>query len=135
MTPVQGQELDSFLAGKRNAVVATIRKDGQPQLTPVSFHWDGALLRFSTTKGRAKFRNLQRDPRITVCIDEAQPSPRYLTIYGRVEMTDQPEEVLEGIRAIRRKYRGDMAADALTAEELQAEGRVLITVRPERMVS
>jgi len=48
--------------------VATIGPQGEPHNTPVWFDWDGTYIRFSQTKTRQKFRNLQRDPRIALCI-------------------------------------------------------------------
>ena len=132
MTTAGNQErLEAILSQKRNAIVATIKNDGSPQVTPVSFTWDGEVLRFSTTKGRAKYFNLRRDARVTVLIDSPQG---YAVLYGQAEMDDNPQSILERIRAIRRKNQGDEKADALTWEELALEQRVLITVRPERII-
>ena len=131
MTTAGQEQLEAILSQKRNAVVATIKKDGSPQVTPVSFTWDGEVLRFSTTKGRAKYFNLRRDARVTVLIDSPQG---YAVLYGRAEMDDNPQSILERIRAIRRKYQGDEKADALTWEELARDQRVLITLRPERIL-
>lgn len=128
-TSAPGQEL---LNQKRNAIVATIRKDGTAQLTPVYFAWDGEVLRFSTTKTRVKYFNLVRDPRLTIVIDDPE-SPRYITIYGRAEINDEVESIIDGIRAIRGKYRGQAGADSVTLEELTRDARVLVTVHPERI--
>ena len=43
--------------------VATIGPKGEPQNNPVWFGWDGTHLLFSQTKGRQKYRNLQREAR------------------------------------------------------------------------
>ena len=39
--PLSPEKRDAFLAGKWNAILATIKKDGSPQLTPVWYRWDG----------------------------------------------------------------------------------------------
>ncbi|MFQ5879531.1 MAG: PPOX class F420-dependent oxidoreductase [Dehalococcoidia bacterium] len=136
MSALTKEQMESFLAEKRNAIVATIRKDGTPQVTPVWFEWDGEVFRFSITKDRAKYPNLRRDPRLALCIDEDQGPPRrYVTVYGRAELDDRPEAILEPMRRIRRQYRGEAAAAATTLAELERDRRVLVTVRPQRMVS
>jgi hypothetical protein len=53
---------------KSFAHVATIGLEGEPQSSPVWFEWDGTHIKFSLTKTRQKFRNLQRDKRISMSI-------------------------------------------------------------------
>ena len=64
------QRIAQFLAPSRIAVMATINRDGTPQLTPnwYHYHYDGTVLTFVTTKERVKYLNLRRDPRISICI-------------------------------------------------------------------
>jgi PPOX class probable F420-dependent enzyme len=61
---VDQQHLD-VIAGHREAVLATIKADGRPQLSNVLYTWDpeARVARISTTAGRVKARNLARDPR------------------------------------------------------------------------
>lgn len=61
-----------ILEGKGFAHVATLGPDGAPQSNPVGFEWDGDTLRFSQTKTRQKYRNLQRNPRIAVSILDSE---------------------------------------------------------------
>ena len=68
--PMTNQEMDLFLAESRNAIVATVNPDGFPQLTPIWFLWEDGKVFFSTTEPRLKTRNLKRDPRVSLCIDE-----------------------------------------------------------------
>jgi len=118
-----------------NAVVATIKQDGSAQLTPVWFHWDGEVIRFSITKDRVKYSHLRRDPRIAICIDSGRSRDvGYVTIYGEAELNDRPEEILEPIRRIRRRYQGEERAAQTTVDELCAAQRVLVSVRPQRIV-
>ena len=48
-------DLEAFLAGQRNLIVAGIRADGRPHLTPNWFYWDGERFYVLTTRGRAKY--------------------------------------------------------------------------------
>ena len=61
-------EEDQFLKDHRLCVVSTLRKDGAPQSTPVYYlHEDGKLF-ISVTRTRKKTHNVQRDPRVAVCV-------------------------------------------------------------------
>jgi PPOX class probable F420-dependent enzyme len=55
----------ALLAESRLGVLATLKSDGRPQLSPVtpSYHPDSGVLQVSMTEGRAKTANLRRDPR------------------------------------------------------------------------
>ncbi len=56
-----------FVRGQRQGVLATIRRDGRPQLSNIVYAVDDAgVVRVSVTADRAKARNLQRDPRATL---------------------------------------------------------------------
>lgn len=59
------EALRAVLAAHKLGILATIRKDGRPQLSTVMYHYDPAtnLIRVSVTAGRAKTRNVVRDPR------------------------------------------------------------------------
>ncbi|WP_328293876.1 PPOX class F420-dependent oxidoreductase [Kineococcus sp. NBC_00420] len=67
MTDPQNDLLD-LLASTRNSVLVTLKRDGRPQLSNVSHHVDRAtgLIRISVTAGRAKSKNLERDPRASL---------------------------------------------------------------------
>ncbi|MBQ1027927.1 PPOX class F420-dependent oxidoreductase [Micromonospora sp. C95] len=60
-----GRGLDDLIASRSLGVLATIRRDGRPQLSNVVYAYDRAagLIRVSVTDGRAKTANLRRDPR------------------------------------------------------------------------
>ena len=62
------EEVAGFLSESRIAVMATINRDGTPQLTPNWYRYDGRVLTFVTTKERLKYINLRRDNRMSVCI-------------------------------------------------------------------
>ena len=78
------QEFADLLHTTVLAQVATIGPQGEPHNTPVWFDWDGNYIRFSQTKTRQKFRNLQRDPRIALCIVDPNNPYRHLEIRGKV---------------------------------------------------
>ena len=95
-----------LLSSTAVAMVGTIGKRGEPQVTPLWFLWDGEHVRISLVDGRQKLRNLQRNPLISVVIvDPARPT-YYVELRGRVdELVVDPELALE--QAIARKYAGE----------------------------
>lgn len=94
-----------LLSSTAIALVGTIGRRGEPQVTPLWFLWDGEHVRFSLVDGRQKLRNLQRNPRISlVVVDPAQPTT-YIELRGRIdELVPDPEFSLE--QAIATKYTG-----------------------------
>lgn len=70
------------------ANAATVGPDGEPQVNPVWFEWDGTHLNFSQTTGRQKYRNLQRDPHVALSILDPENPYRYLEVRGVVDSID-----------------------------------------------
>ncbi|WP_328998295.1 PPOX class F420-dependent oxidoreductase [Kribbella sp. NBC_00709] len=67
-------------------VLVTIKRDGRPQLSNVTYVFDGTRVRVSLTDGRAKTRNLRRDPRASLYVD----GPRgrsYVVLEGKAELS------------------------------------------------
>jgi PPOX class probable F420-dependent enzyme len=64
-------DLVAILSGSNLGTLATIRRDGRPQLSNVNycFDVDRALIRMSLTDGRAKVANMRRDPRATLLVN------------------------------------------------------------------
>lgn len=64
------EALRGIIASSTLCTLATIRRDGRPQLSQVSYAYDPGhdLLRVSVTDSRAKVKNLRRDPRATVLV-------------------------------------------------------------------
>jgi PPOX class probable F420-dependent enzyme len=87
------------------AFVSTLGKDGEPQVNPVWFLWDGERLQLGMVEGRQKYVNVKRDPRIAIAIANPANPYRYLEIRGRVD-TLEPDVDDEIMSAISRKYSG-----------------------------
>ena len=83
MTTIPASHRD-ILEGKNFAHVATLMKDGSPQVTPVWIDIEGDTI-VNTAEDRAKPRNVRRDRRIAISVhDQANPY-RYIQIRGVVE--------------------------------------------------
>lgn len=75
------------------AQVATIGPNGEPQVNPVWFEWDGTHLMFSQTTGRQKYRNLQREPRVAATIVDPANPYRYLEVRGHVAAIEEDSDL------------------------------------------
>jgi PPOX class probable F420-dependent enzyme len=103
-TPIPAEFLDLFQK-KAFAHVATVMPDGSPQVSPVWIDFDGAHLIINSARGRQKDRNLQRDGRVAIEVQDPDDPYRYILIRGRVvEITEQGAE--ESIDNLAIKYTG-----------------------------
>jgi PPOX class probable F420-dependent enzyme len=57
------ERLLALLGERHQGVLTTVKRDGRPQLSNVSYAFADGVVRVSVTAGRAKTKNLQRDPR------------------------------------------------------------------------
>lgn len=124
------EQIDAFLGEAHTAVVATIYADGRPHLSTVWYRWDGAFW-IATNRTTVKYRNLRRDPRITLLVD-APGRETSVAGYGRVEEMARDAGAWDGALSIVRRYVAD--ADAYLAER-RDEPRVLLRVKPDTLVS
>ena len=124
--------LAEFLAPPRIAVVATIGRDGMPQLTPNWYVYSDGRLLVSTTKQRVKHRNLVRDGRIAVCVCSEPLAEEYVTVRGRAEIRDD-ESIWADTRAIVERYVAPDGVEARMAM-LRGEDRVIVSVEPDGIV-
>ncbi len=126
------QEITTYLAASHIAVVATVHRNGRPQLTPNWYRYDGKVLTFIARKDRLKYRNLQRDPRISVCIYDPPVASNYVVISGTATCNDQ--DIWDEARRIIERYRAPNEVDDYLAR-WKTEPRVLVTVTPEHIAT
>lgn len=112
---------------KAFAFLATARKDGRPQVTPVWFDWDGTHLLINTARGRVKDRIMKENPQVAITIPDPANPYRYIQIQGQV--VDHTEEKARAhIDALAEKYLGQRSYPYY-----QGETRVIYTIQPERV--
>jgi PPOX class probable F420-dependent enzyme len=74
------------------AALGTIRPDDTVQVNPMWFEYDGEHVRFTHTSKRGKFRNLQRNPSMSLMVFDPDKPQSYVEVRGRlVEAIDDPE--------------------------------------------
>lgn len=109
-------------------IVATLRRDGTAQMTPVWIDYDGEHVLFNTAEGRQKPKNLRRDGRVSVFVVDRDDPYRWVSVTGGAELDH--EGAAEHIDKLAKKYTG---RDQYGLPE--GEQRVIVRITPERVVS
>jgi PPOX class probable F420-dependent enzyme len=126
---IPSEFLDLFQK-KAFANLATLMPDGRPQVTPVWCDFDGQHVLINTAAGRQKDKNLQRDGRVALAIQDPDNPYRYLEVRGRVT-----ERTLDGadqhVDKMAKKYLGQDKYPYRTRNEQ----RVLYKVAAEHVTS
>ena len=87
------------------ASLATLMPDNRPQVTPVWVDYDGSHVRVNSAKGRLKDKNMRRDKRVALSIQDPDNPYRYIAVRGKVvESTEQGADA--HIDALAKKYLG-----------------------------
>ncbi|HMF48483.1 MAG TPA: PPOX class F420-dependent oxidoreductase [Candidatus Saccharimonadales bacterium] len=87
------------------AQLATLMPDGSPQVTPVWFDFDGSLFWINSAKGRVKDKNMRREKRVALSIQDPDNAYWYLAIQGEVtEITENGADA--HIDKLAKKYLG-----------------------------
>ena len=122
--------IEAFLAEPRNIIVAGIRRDGRPHLSPNWFYWDGRRFYVSTTRDRVKYTIFRRDPRAQLLIDDPVGF-RAVLIPATAEIREDIPAELPRFRAIREKHGLAVPDDDEHLRALTAEARVLLAFTPD----
>jgi PPOX class probable F420-dependent enzyme len=123
--PEQFKDLFSKVAF---AHLATLMSDGSPQVTPVWVDYDGAYVRVNSAKGRVKDKNMRRDRRVALSIQDPDNPYRYLAIQGDVvEITENGADA--HIDALAKKYLGKERYPFRSPGEV----RVIYKIRPNKV--
>ena len=112
--------------GPNHVAVTTINQDGSPQMSLVWAKADGDAVVFSTIKGRRKYANLTRDPRIGALVYAASDPYIYAEVRGTATIIDDPRAEL--INELALKYTGEPFG------ERPGEQRVIVTIKPAKVV-
>jgi len=125
----------AFLAaGAPTAQLATVRADGRPHVAPIWFHTDGDDLLFTTWADSVKGRNLVRDPRAAVNVDEPVFPFAFVVLEGHCTISEDPETLSRWSRHIAARY-----VPAERAAEFGARnavpGELLVRLTPSRIIA
>ena len=122
-----------YLAERQLCVLGTGRRDGSPQLSLVTYLFDGDHFLISVTTDRAKYWNARRQPRVSLLVPDGR---RQVIVYGIAEILDgrTRDEAIMAIRA----HQGDPLPDDYDLDRfsrrLDELGRRVLRITPERVI-
>ena len=123
-----------LMQGTRTGKLGTVRADGRPHVAAVWFVLDGDDLVFMTGAGTAKGRNLRRDPRATLYVDDDRPPFGFVRCDGTVTIAEDLDGMLGWSTRIASRYMGPERAEAYGRRNAVA-GELLVRLSPERTVT
>jgi PPOX class probable F420-dependent enzyme len=119
----------------RTGKLATVRADGRPHIAPVWYDLDddGSVV-FNTGESTVKGRNLTRDPRAALCVDDERPPFRFVVLEGMVELSDDLEQVRRWATRIGGRYMGADRAEEYGARN-GVPGEMVVRLRATHVLS
>jgi PPOX class probable F420-dependent enzyme len=118
----------TVIATQHHAVLATLRRDGTPQMSPVLATVDGqGRVVVSSRETAFKVRSLRRDPRVWLCVLPDGFYGRWIQVSGSARIVDLPE-AMDGLVDYYRRISGEHADWGDYREAMQREARVLLQI-------
>ena len=151
MAAMTRKEIKKFLMqGTFTGKLATTKKDGSSHIVPIWFVLDGNNnngrvdekekevyddIIFTTNSESVKARNIQRDNRVSICVDDQTPPFSYVVIYGaaRIQHCEQTK-LFKFATKIAQRYMGKEVAE-LYGKRNSTECEVLVRIRPTRIIA
>jgi len=126
----------AFVRARKNGVLTTIRANRRPQLSNILYvPGDDGVLRISVTDGRAKTKNMRRDPRVSLYVP-GDNFWQFVVVEGMAELTpvaaDPHDDTVEQLIAYYRAGNGEHSDWDDYRAAMVADGRLIAAVHPER---
>ncbi|MFJ4693313.1 PPOX class F420-dependent oxidoreductase [Streptomyces sp. NPDC088766] len=129
------EEWRAFVSqGTRTAKLSTVRADGSPHVAPVWFLLDGDEVVFNTGKETVKGRNLARDGRVALCVDDDRPPFDFVVLQGRARISEDLDQVRLWATRIAARYMGEDRAEAFGARN-GVPGELVVRVGIEKVLA
>ncbi|MFJ4685075.1 PPOX class F420-dependent oxidoreductase [Streptomyces sp. NPDC091377] len=129
------EEWRAFVShGTRTAKLSTVRADGSPHVAPVWFVLDGDEVVFNTGKQTVKGRNLLRDGRIALCVDDERPPFDFVILQGRARISEDLGELRHWAGRIGARYMGEERAEEF-GERNGVAGELLVRVPIDKVLA
>jgi PPOX class probable F420-dependent enzyme len=150
MADMSKKEIRKFLMqGTFTGKLSTVKKDGSSHIVPIWFVLDGGKKKKSATARRAKdddiifttngtsvkAKNIQRDSRVSICVDDQTPPFSFVVVYGTAKIHRYKQrELFRFATKIAQRYMGREKAE-LYGRRNSAEGEVLVRMKPTRIIA
>lgn len=121
-------------AGTRTGILSTVRKDGRAHAAPIWFVLDGDTIVFTTPHDSVKGRTLRRTGEATLTVDDATPPFSFVTVGGRVEISQDLDDLAHWATVIGGRYMGPDNAEAFGLRNA-VPGELLVRLVPDKIVA
>ncbi|MCT7353016.1 PPOX class F420-dependent oxidoreductase [Streptomyces sp. 15-116A] len=129
------EEWRAFVSdGTRTGKLCTVRADGSPHVAPIWFVLDGDEVVFNTGERTVKGRNLARDGRIALCVDDDRPPFAFVVLHGRARFVEDAGELRHWAARIGARYMGEDRAEEFGARN-GVPGELLVRVTIDKVLS
>ena len=132
------EQIKEFLDQARFAIVGTNRADGPPQQSPVWYLYEDGSIYINIYTRSVKYKNLTRDPRISICVTGDPPDSRAVIMTGEIEIVERestPAYDDLSWRLVRRYYDSDDEAHSYNESAGNGTDSALIMLKPERILA
>lgn len=128
------QEIAAFLMiGTFTGKLASTRRNGSPHVAPIWFVTDGEELVFTTAEATIKGRNLRRDPRVAMSVDDQSPPYSFVMVRGTAALSRDLDDLLHWATLIGARYMGEDRAEEFGRRNA-VRGELLVRVTPTHVV-
>lgn len=152
MADMSKKEIRKFLMqGTFTGKLSTVKKDGSSHIVPVWFVLDGGKKKkkrsatarrakdddiiFTTNGTSVKAKNIQRDSRVSICVDDQTPPFSFVVVYGTAKIHRYKQrELFRFATKIAQRYMGREKAE-LYGRRNSTEGEVLVRIKPTRIIA
>ena len=153
MADMSKKEIRKFLMqGTFTGKLSTVKKDGSSHIVPVWFVLDGGkkkkkrsatarrakdddIIIFTTNGTSVKAKNIQRDSRVSICVDDQTPPFSFVVVYGTAKIHRYKQrELFRFATKIAQRYMGREKAE-LYGRRNSTKGEVLVRIKPTRIIA
>lgn len=132
---VLDERLMEFVRKPNVAILATLRANGSPHQTAVWYVFQGGEVKITITDGRAKYRHVMRDPRVSLAIASPTAPYKEVVFEGKAMVDDEGGHDL--FRQLAVRYYGDVDGNAYAdySRDIAKDNRLVLHFTPERTLS
>ena len=112
------------------AVLITIGSNGEPMPTPIWFLFRDGVFYFRTARDAIKTRNIERDSRVSICVQDERPPYRAVIAYGRAEVGQEQDRLAQEMARHYLGAIGAMGYRAAARQSIEQGTEVTLTLRP-----
>jgi PPOX class probable F420-dependent enzyme len=123
-----------MLIGTKTLKIATVKKDGSPHVVPIWFDLHNGNIVFTTGGDSVKAKNMRRDPRVGLTVDDQTPPYAFVQIEGIATFSEDLKEMLYWTTRIGGRYMGDDQAEAF-GKRNAVPGELLVRVKPSKIIA